>query len=269
RGGLPAEVIDVSGLGDKEVLGYPIARQCTGADALRPLLQAYFCFGSEYDGKIYFHKFGEDASLTVDPAHLIIGNDATDGAMQETTRNQATEFPRKVIGRYTDPDQNYNVVTVMAERNAVDVIAIGEQQFDMPVVMSGDEARKAVDKALKVAYASLEGTRDYAVPFSYGTTDYLAAFAGMPLLMDGKRWVLDDLTIGNTFLKCSTRYARQCAYTSTLQAVKGVAPPPPVSRYGGATDMMVMTLPLLQSKDTVGVYVVVKGSDPGWRKADI
>lgn len=269
RGGLEESHIDAGDVMDEFVLGYPIARQCTGTDALRPLLQAYFCFGSEYDGQLHFHKFGEDATLTVDPAHLIIGNDATEGAIQQTTRNQATEFPRKVTGQYTDPDQNYNAVTVTAERNAIDVIAIGEQQFDIPVVMEADDAIKAVDKALKVAYATLEGTRDYVVPFAYGTTDYIAAVAGMPLLMDGKRWVLDDLTVGNNFLKFSTRYDRQSAYTSNIQAIKGIAPTPPVSRYGGPTDMMVMNLPLLQSKDTVGVYVAVKGSDPGWRRADI
>src|SRR5699024_1868016 len=135
--------------------------------------------------------------------------------------------------------------------------------------MQGDEARKAVDKALKVAYASLEGTREYVVPYSFGGVTYLSAYAGMPVIMDDKRWVIDDMTIGTNFLKFATRYDRQSAYTSRLQAVKGVEPTPPTSRYGGPTDLLAMNLPILRSQDSVGLYLVAKGHDKGWRRADV
>lgn len=49
RGGLTDSDIDVSALTDT-VAGFPIARQANAADCLAPLLQAYFAYGTEYDG---------------------------------------------------------------------------------------------------------------------------------------------------------------------------------------------------------------------------
>lgn len=57
---------------------------------------------------------------------LLEANDANDNNVTSDTRSQATEFPRKITASYADPAQNYMVVTVAAERLAVDVTAIGE-----------------------------------------------------------------------------------------------------------------------------------------------
>lgn len=38
RGGLAASDIDVADLSQRSVVGYPVARACTGVDALQPLL---------------------------------------------------------------------------------------------------------------------------------------------------------------------------------------------------------------------------------------
>lgn len=153
RGGLNEQDIDVTPLSDTTVIGYPIARQCTGADALQPLLSSYFAYATDYDGKVRFNYYGDDAQLTVSRNDLIEGNDANNSAITENTRNQATEFPRRITVSYIDPDQNFNTVTVPAERTSTNVLAIGEQQFGIPVVMPADDAAKAADKAMKLAYA--------------------------------------------------------------------------------------------------------------------
>lgn len=259
RGGLTAMDYDVADFANTFVEGYPIARQANAADCLLPLMQAYFGYASEYDAQLHFKFYGADASVVIDRADLIEGNDASKGAIVSNLRNQSTEFPRRIVGSYTDPAQNYTVVNVAAERRAVDVIAIGDQSFQIPVVMSADDAAKAVDKALKVAYATLEGKLEYSTPFA-GADVYLSLAAGEALQLLGKRYVADELILSNGSIKLTTRYDRQSAYTSSVQAILGNAPVPPASPYSGPTTLYVMNLPAQRPQDTVGVYLVAAGS---------
>lgn len=260
RGGLSLDDIDTSELAGITVAGYPIARQSNAADCLLPLLQAYFAYATEYDAQLHFKLYGGDAAITIDRADLIEGNDANNGAIVSNLRNQSTEFPRRIVGSYMDPAQNYTVVDVSAERRSVDVIAIGDQSFQIPVVMAADDAAKAVDKALKVAYATLEGTLEYSVPFADGDV-YLSLAAGEPLQFQGKRYVLDEMMIGNGSLKLTTRYDRQSAYTSNVQPILGNAPVPPSSPYSGPTTLIPMNLPAQRPQDTVGVYIAAASTD--------
>jgi len=260
RGGLSALDFDATALSSTTVIGYPIARQANAADCLLPVLQAYFAFGSEYEAKLNFEFYGADAAVTVDRADLIEGNDSNKSSIVSNLRNQATEFPRRVVASYMDPAQNYSVVDVAAERRAVDVIAIGDQSFQVPVVMSADDAAKAADRALKVAYATLEGTLEYSTPFA-GSDVYLRLVAGEPLLFQGKRYVADEMVLGVGGVKFTTRYDRQSAYTSSVQAITGNAPIPPSSPYSGPTTLIPMNLPAQRPQDSVGVYIAAASAD--------
>lgn len=264
RGGLTDDQIDVAALAGIDVAGYAIATQCTGDQALAPLLQAYFAFATECDASLLFKFYGEDALQTVSRDDLII-TDATNGAISETKRNQATEFPQKVVAAFIDPDQNYDTNTVTAERLAQTVVAIGETDIQIPVAMDADQAAQAADKALKIAYATLEGTRDYSVPYATPNANYLTICAGEPVLMDGKRWVTDAATLSNGSIKFETRYDRQSAYTSNVQAVKPNPPATPTSSYSGPTILLPMNLPSLRPQDTYGLYLAAKGYDTNWR----
>jgi hypothetical protein len=254
RGGLTEDDIDVADLSGINVIGYPIARQATAIDALQPLLQAHFAYASEYDGKIHFKLYGDDAAVTVSEDDLLEASDANDNNVTTVTRNQETEFPRKITASYLDPAQNYMPVTVSAARLVDDINAIGEQTLAIPVVMAADQAKQAADKALKVAYATLEGTQEYAVPFG-GAASYLSLCAGEPLIFRGKRWVIDDLRIGTGVLNLKTRYDRQSAYTSSVQAIPGNAPTVSASPYSGPTTLIAMNLPSLRPQDTYGLYL--------------
>lgn len=152
----------------------------------------------------------------------------------------------------------------------MNVLAIGEQSVQVPVVMSADDAAKVADKAMKVSYAKLEGTRDYCLPFAR-TANYLTVCAGEPVLMDGKRWVLDQCIISNGYIKFATTYDRQSAYTSNVQAIKGNDPRPPTSRYSGPTTLIAMNLPSLRPQDTYGVYLAAKGTNDqtNWRGCNV
>jgi hypothetical protein len=265
RGGLSDQDFDASALSSVMVGGYPIARQSTAADCLLPLMQAFFGYGSEYDAKLNFNFYGENSSITVDVDDLIEGNDANNGNIVSNLRNQATEFPRRIVASYMDPVQNYSVVNVFAERQALDVIAIGDQTFAIPVVMSAGDATKAANKALKVAYATLEGTLEYSVP--YADSDiYIKLAAGEPLQFQGKRYVMDEMILSNGYIKMTARYDRQSAYTSNVQPVEGNTPAPPVSKFSGPTTVIPLNIPSQRPQDSLGVYLCAASSDgrAGW-----
>lgn len=109
-------------------------------NALGPLLGAYFAYASEYDGKLNFHFYGADAIMTIDEDDLLAANDANEGNVTSNLRNNSTEFPRRIIGQYYDPSQNYMPVTVMQVRRASTVTATGDLGLDIPVVIDADTA---------------------------------------------------------------------------------------------------------------------------------
>lgn len=271
RGGLSGDVVDVSELYSIIVKGYPVATQCTASDCLSPLLASYFCYASEYDGILHFRLLGADAGITINPLDLIESDAGSDGAsVVSSTRNQETEYPRKITTTYYDPDQNYQAVTVTYERNSKDVNAIGEQAFQIPVVLSADEAMAATVKALKATWAALEGSSQYSLPLiGRAGEKYLGIAAGDPLFFNGKRWVAEKVTIGHNVLHLETTYNRQSAYTTTIQAIPAKPPIPPVTRVGGPTTLYAMNLPSLRTQDQYGIYAAVGGETTAWSGAAI
>lgn len=124
---------------------------------------------------------------------------------------------------------------------------------------------------MKVAYATLEGTLEYSVPFAGASQTYLGLTAGDPLQFDGKRWVVDEAILSQGYLKLTTRYDRQSAYTSNIQPIEGLPPVPPLSVYSGPTSMIAMNLPRLRQSDAYGAYIVAAsaGQSASWRGCQI
>lgn len=266
RGGV-AE-IDASDFATTPVLGYPIAQQMSANDALGPLLGSYFAYASEYDGKVNFLFSGADAVLTIDEDDVV---DTGNEPVSQATRGNATEYPRRVIGTYYDPDQNYLTSTVMATRRASGVTATGDVQFQIPVVVPADQAQQAVVKAMKVYYAQLDGTQNVTLPFAAASNCYLRLVSGDAVIYQGRRWVIMNETIGAGTVTLALQADRQSAYTSDVQAIPGRVPTAPQSMYSGPTKIIPMSLPQLQSQDPMGIYVVTYSDphNPAWRSAAI
>lgn len=271
RGGISLEFIDASELYDDIVIGYPIAVQGSGTDCLAPLLAAYFCYGSEYDGKIHFRKLGQDATVTINPLDLIESDTGTDGAsVTSTKRNQETEYPYRMTASYYDPDQNYQPVTTTYQRNSADVTAIGVQTFQIPVVMTATQATQAAVKALKAAFAALEGTEEYSLPLiGRSGESYLSIAAGDPVFFRGKRWLVDECTISHNMMHIKSTYNRQSAYTTNIQPIPSPPVIPPRSRDGGVSTLYAMNLPSLRPQDTYGLYLAVSGEEDAWDGAQV
>jgi hypothetical protein len=260
RGGLTDADVDVTELTDL-VIGYPIAAQYNAADCIRPLAACYFFKGSEYDGKIHFHKDGSDALIVVDPDDFIIGSDEID----EDKRGQAKEYPRLITGSYIAPSLDFAVGKTKAERRSPDVRAIGEQTLQIPVCMDDDEAQQATDKAMKIMWAKQQGKRKFSVPYATAVQVYLGMTPCIPFGLDGKRYVVDQLTINDGQLDIEASYDRQSAYTSNVTAIPRLPPTPPVSTIFGPTIVAIMQLPQLRAGETPpGLYFGACGVLANW-----
>jgi hypothetical protein len=260
RGGLTDADIDVSELTDL-VIGYPIVGQYTAADCIRPLAGCYFFKGSEYDAQIHFHKDGADATFVVDPQDFINGEDEKD----EDKRGQAKEYPRLLTGSYIDPTLDFAIGKSKAERRSPDVRAIGEAQLQIPVVMNPDPAWQATEKALKVMWAKQLGTRKFSVPYAVGSKTYLKMVPCMPFGLEGKRYVVDQITLEDGQMLIEASYDRQSAFTSNATAAPTLAPTPPRSTIYGPTILAAMNAPRLRSKDnSPGMYLAACGVLDSW-----
>jgi hypothetical protein len=260
RGGLTALQVDTSDV-TQVLMGYGITNTYDGADCIRPLLTAYGLYGADYDAQLHFHKLGEDVEIVIDPGEMIAGETHTDRGERE----QAVEYPRVILLNYIDPTQDYTARPQPWRRISPDVRAIGEETMQVPVVMLPDDAARTVDTYGKRATARAQGSRKFSVPFAGTDQVYLRLHPGKSFGLDGKRWVIDSLSIEDGELAIEGTYDRQSAYTSNVTAIPALPPTPPPSSIGGVTLFAAMNLPRLRTKDnTPGMYIAVAGLLSSW-----
>lgn len=262
RGGLTADDIDVTEM-DQEVMGYMITQNYIGTDCIRPLMTAFVSYASEYDAKIRFHKHGEVATMVVDAQDIIQGTEESD----QTTREQAVEFPKTYSITYIDPTQNYTARPQVDRRTSSDVRAIGHLQTQVPVVLPPDYARQLSNIGMKVNWARAMGSREFSVPYA-GYDTYLELVAGKPFGMDSQRRIASEISLEDGEIKLKGLYDRQSAYTSDITATPAPPPTPPPSNIGGVTLIAILNLPVLRDQDdVVGLYFAVAGLLPAWQGA--
>lgn len=260
RGGLTIDQVDTTDI-DQTLMGYGISNTYDGADCIRPLLTAYGLYGADYDAKLRFHKLGENVDIVIDPGEMIAGESHTD----EAEREQAVEYPRVIWLNYVDPVQDYSARPQPWRRISPDVRSIGEETVQVPVVMMPDTAAQTVDTYGKRATARAQGSRKFSVPFAGEDTVYLRLHPGKAFGLDGRRWVIDNLSLEDGEIAIEASFDRQSAYTSNVTAIPALPPTPPASNIGGVTLFAGMNLPRLRSRDsTPGMYIAVAGLLPSW-----
>lgn len=258
RGGLTTADIDVTEM-TEIVRGYPIMQSYNGADCLRPLMTGFTAYGSEYDAQIHFHHHGEPVEITVDPQDFI-----SNGSIDKDTREQAVEYPRLLSVTSIDPEQDYTPRPQTERRITPDIRAIGEEQIQVPLVLAPDDQRRLAAIGMKVSWARAQGTREFSTPYAESAV-YLSMVCGKPFALDGKRWIVDEMSLEDGELRISAVYDRQSAYTSNVTATPAPAPTGAPSGIGGVTIFAAMNLPTLRPQDAMpGIYVAACGLTPSW-----
>lgn len=266
RGGIEADQIDVSALAGIEVRGYPIGRQSSPADSIKPLQDVFdFDFpewGNSGDSTTKLRAVLRGGSIkTTITDDDIVDNDQDD----DGTRAQQVEFPRKVTLTFSDPDANYEPASQVAERTTENIKAVGETQISTNVVLNRTEGAQAVEKLLKRLWEESLGriTRELPEEFSqYTPSD--------PVSYMGKRWRIEKAERADGTNRWDMVRDRASSATSTATGSPVQTPTIPVSTIRGPTVSAFMNLPSLRSADNVpGMYVAVQGLLPGWAGADI
>jgi hypothetical protein len=259
RGGLTADDIDVTEM-DQQVLGFGVLQPYTATEALSVPLQAFLSFGTESDAKLRFHKHGSDVDLVIDPQDFIEGSDET----EDNTREQEIEYPRLLSVNAIDPTQNYTPRPQTARRTSPNVKAIGEQTMELSVVLPPEYHAQLADIGLKVLWARAQGTRKFSVPYAQAAT-YLRLVPGMPCALEGQRYIVDKMRLGDGEIHLELVYDRQSAYTSDVQPTPALPPTPPPSNIGGVTISAFLNAGVFRDQDDrVGIYVAVAGILPSW-----
>jgi hypothetical protein len=264
RSGLTYPQYDVSQLTDL-VDGYVVATVGGANSFISPLSQAYFFDPSEWDAKLRFIKRGGSAVFSLGPDDMA----ERDGPAIEIERVQEPELLRKTTIAYIDPKAGFTPATQVAERRAATVQAKGESAIELPVAMTSEDAARAADKRIKVAWGEPE---KFIFNWPYRFVQYTPTDVGTLTDKQGKihRIRLMDIQEDSGILILEASRDSQSSYVSN---VEGIEPSPPtVTAPGliGGTRLEILNIPVLRDEhDQLGLYIAAAGQLPGWTGAEI
>lgn len=256
RCGVSMSKIDVSELTD-EVTGYVLNGLYSGGDAIDALRKVYFFDSSEHDKKIYFPKRGAEVVATITEDDLV-------DDVEESTREQAIEFPKKLHLDYQNASIGYAPAKATTTRSSPDVRVTGEASVEVAVVLSETQALQTSQKLLKTSWVDCEGE----IKFSLGdnwqwlTPSDCIAFSVRDTT---RRLRIEKIEQADGVLKITSRVDRQSAYTSNLTALPLPEPTPPPPSIVGESLFAFLNIPgIVDSDDKLGYRVAVAGQNTAW-----
>jgi hypothetical protein len=264
RCGLDSSKLDLSELTD-QVKWVTLGGPYDGAGAITTLMPAYFFDVFEADRKVWMPKRGAAVSATITEDDLIEEPD------ENTLRGQDIEYPRSILLKYLDAEQNYAAPAATVQRNSPDIRVRGEATAELPISLSRTEAFRVADRMLKVMWEDLNGEVTFSLPagpFAWLTpTDCL----GLSLRGALYRIRVEKVEYSAGVLKITARRDRQSAYTSVLTPIALPTPTPPPAVSPGVTTFVVMNLPALTDEtDLLGVTVAMTGAEgSAWSGAQV
>lgn len=148
----PAADIDTTWLRGVEVTGYNIVGPQSVSKQLEPLLLAYNVIAQEQDGILYFRRRQDSASLTLDQDVLAAREVGQDNPrFVSFTDKAAFDLPSEVDVQYVDYNFGHQKASQRERmRNAPSPTVMN---LDLPLSMSGDEARSIARRVLWSAWA--------------------------------------------------------------------------------------------------------------------
>lgn len=258
----PATEYDVSALEEILVRGLVLAGPYTGKDSINTMQQLWMIDSPEYDKKIHYRLRGANV------VDMLTFDDLIDEP-EDSTREQAIEYPKKLHLDYQSPVVDYAPAKATSSRSSIDARVIGEMGIQVPVVLTANEAFQRAAVLHKVSWADADGEVVFSVP-----DEYIGLVPGdcVSLYLRGaiRRLRIDKMEYYPGKLKLTCRGDRQSAYTSN---VEGLTPPPstpPPPSIVGPTMLIVGDWPALRDQDDQSIpvkYIAMGGITEAWRGA--
>ena len=251
---------DLTALAGELVRGYTIQdADVTVATACDPLRKVWSFDLPSYDGQIHAIKRGRAADWSLSEDDLV----TMDTGYEESLQDESLAFPLKLHIGYTDPVIDYKETTQISERYSADARVAGEEKVSLgQLVLTATEAKRAVVKAHKQAWANIEDTRKLAAPL-----EYIEAVNSDTFAFRGKRYRADSMRVeGLQVVIESAAYDRIGSYQSSAIGVEGTPGPSGPNFVRGPTISVLMNMPVLRDEDDkAGVYVAAAGLVSGWK----
>ena len=255
---------DLTALAGEFVRGYTIQdADVTVATACDPLRKVWSFDLPSYDGQIHAIKRGRAADWSLSEDDLV----TMDSGYEESLQDESLAFPLKMHLGYTDPGIDYKETTQISERYSADARVAGEEKISMgQLVLTATEAKQAVVKSHKQAWANIEDTRKLAAPI-----EYIEAVNSDTFAFRNRRYRVDSMRVdGMQVVFESAAYDRISSYQSSAVGVDGTPGPGKLGTLRGPTISAIMNLPVLRPEDDgPGVYWAATGVLNGWDGAKL
>lgn len=258
----PASEYDVTALEDILVRGYVLAGGYSAKEAINTLQQLWMVDSPEYDKKIHYRLRGANVVGTYTFDDLI-------DEPEDSTREQAIEYPKKLHVDYQSPDVDYAPAKATSSRSSIDARVIGEIGIQVPVVLTPTEAFQRANVLHKVSWSDADGEVIFSVP---DENIHLVPGDCISLYLRGilRRLRIDAMEYASGRIKLTCRGDRQSAYTSNVEGLTPPPPTPPPPSLVGPTRIIVGDWPALRDEDDLTTpvkYVAMGGISPAWTGA--
>lgn len=252
---------------DGTLNGYAIGRANSAYGAIQPLALAYSFDVTEQGGQIRFVKRGSGMKMVLGASNF--GAAPPGGQRPDPTnfvRVNDNEIPRAVTVSFRDKSIDYQTNAQTASRQFGS--AQNNQNVEIPLTLTPDEARRIADRILWGAWAGRRtmksSSSDRVVRRSPGD------LVGVSVLGNVLPFKIVRSSRGaNAVIDWDLQYEDPEVYTSEAPGAFGVVPPNFV-RFPGNTLLTLMDAPLLRpADDDTGFYWAANGPEDGWKGANI
>ena len=261
--GQPDSEFDVAELDEIVVDGLAVAGAYTAKDVINSLQGLWQFDSPEYDRKIHYHLRGK-------PVVRVFTFDDLLEDPEESTREQAVEYPKKAHLDYQSPKVDYAPAKATSSRSSQDARVVGEVSIQTAVVFNDPNVpAQRVQVMHKVFWADADGENVIYVPDQH--LDLVPGDCiGLSLRGTLRRLRIDKMEISPGILKLTCRNDRETAYTSAAVGIVPPPPTPPPPSLAGPTMPMVLDTSLLRDADdgsALTKYIALGGVSPAWAGA--
>lgn len=266
RAGLNTNHVSRFGL-DDVVKGYAISKNGPAVNAILPLSIAYNFDTIQQNGDVRFKRRARAMKATIEEGQLA-AREPNAQKPETVTYTNASDYklPSEITVSFKDPEIDYQVNSQRAFKNST--TANNKVSQEIPLVLSVDEARQAVDRLLFGAWSARKTSR-----FSVSDTWVRLApgdILGLPVADQIVPYKLINAVRGNNgIIQIEARYEDPEVFNSTASGQAGQIPTNRL-RNPGVTTMVAMDMPLLHdSDDGAGFYWSVTATSRDWSGAEI
>lgn len=245
---------DVSDLEEIELDGLVLAGGYSAAESIATIGQTFLFDSPQVDGKIRHVLRGKDvvASFGI--------NDLVD-IPDESMREQAIEFPKKLLMEFQNPYVDYAPAVAPSTRESSDIRVVGVANVQTPVTMDADKAYKLASILHKISWEEAKGDVVFSAPDNYS---YLTSGDCVGLTLRGitRRLRITKLEYYDGQIKLTCRNDRQSAYTSNVTGINPPVPTPPPPSVVTPSTLEILDIPALVDVEDVNTPLIHIASGP-------